>query len=189
MKIHYLPLWAILLGLLFSCEKEEEQPFSNPTQINDYFLLKQLVEEQISLLDQKQVEKRSVVNGEKRVEKVRLEEEDWRKELDIFIQADINKASLSTSYDTEKSKDRLVHRLKPGNRGEIKEIIVVFEDGSENVKSVEFFSERENLFYTSKARGILDFKGEVLEAYQVEGFQKVWFLPPNKLEIQGRISP
>lgn len=115
--------------------------------------------------------------------------EDWRKELHIFIQADINKASLATSYFTEEGDGFTIHRLKPGEKSQIQEIRVAYE--GDRVSQVSFISRHDNIFYTSGSEGkiFLDTKSGLLTSYQVHGTQKVWFLAPNEMEIEGKILP
>lgn len=178
----------MLSGLLLSCDRGEKQPLANPTQINKYFPLKDFVEEQIQELEGAKVNKTAAVNGEKTASSVSLDAEDWRKELDAFIQADINKTALSLSYETAEDNDRLVHSLKPGEKGVVQEIIIDFHPGSPEVSSIHFKTATDNLFYSSSSEGNLEINAEgLMENYQVKGHQKVWFLSPNEIEIEGKI--
>lgn len=161
---------------------------ANPTQIHKYFPLKDFVEGQIETLGQAKVEKSTVINGEKNVSNVKFGAEDWRKELDVFIQADINKAALSLSYETVEDKGKRVHRLKPGERGVVQEIVVDYRPGTDEVSSIHFKTEKDNFFYTSTSTGNLEINDAgLMENYQVRGYQKVWFLSPNEIAVSGKV--
>lgn len=179
---------VLLSGLLLSCSEGEKQPLANPTQIDKYFPLKDFVEQQINRLDGQKVGKLSMINGDEQTSEVLLDKDAWRKELDIFIQSDINKAANSTAYETIEKDGKLTHRLKEGAKGAVKLIEVSFVEGTDRVSSIYFESEEDNMFYESSAEGILEMN-EVgkLEQYEVSGIQKVWFLDANKIKVQGEL--
>src|SRR5690606_10005621 len=118
-----------------------------------YFLLKDFVEDQLVRLDRASVRKTTRIKGkeEKTVQQLGLEE--WRKELHIFIQADINKSSLASAYYTEEDGHVTVHRLKEGEKSPIQEIKVAYEDGK--ISQISFVSKKESLFYASGVEGEL----------------------------------
>ncbi|WP_246581584.1 hypothetical protein [Echinicola shivajiensis] len=179
---------VLLSGLLLSCSEGEKQPLANPTQIDKYFPLKDFVEEQINSLDGQKVGKLSLINGDEQTSEVILDKDAWRKELDIFIQSDINKAANSSSYETIEKDGKLTHRLKEGAKGSIKLIEISYAEGSDRVSSIYFESEEDNMFYESSAEGVLEMNETgALEQYEVSGFQKVWFLEPNKIKVQGEV--
>lgn len=182
-------LYLFLLIVLFGCQKEEKQPIENPTQIKKYFQLKDFVENQISRVEGAKVRKSTGIKGKEEVIEMEMNAEDWRKELHIFIQADINKATLSTSYDTEKTIQSTIHRLKSGEKSPIQEIKIDFKGNQ--VRRISFVSNQENIFYASAAQGELyiDSITGKINAYQVSGIQKVWFLSPNKMAVKGKLLP
>ena len=187
MVIHRLYLF--LLVVLFCCQQEEKQPIENPTQIEKYFLLKDFVENQITRLEGANVRKSTRIKGKEEVMEMEMKAEDWRKELHIFIQADINKATLSTSYDTEKTGQSTIHRLKPGEKSPIQEIKIDYK--GDQVRRISFISNQENIFYTSGAQGELHIDSITgkINTYQVSGIQKVWFLSPNEMAVKGKLLP
>lgn len=180
---------VILILLTFSaCNSSEKQPLDNPAQIEKYFPLGGFIEEQIMLLDGLEVIKEIGINGKKETVKLTLDSEAWREELDVFIQADINKNSLATSYETEKGPTFLRHTLKAGEKGDITSLTVQLADGV--VRSVAFTFEKENLFYSSKGSGSITMSdaGDFLSGYEVNGRQKVWFLPANVMSTSAKVT-
>lgn len=179
-------IWLVFF-LFFSCGKTKKEPLGNPTQLNKYFPLVEFVEEQISILNGKQVSKVISIKGKEETVSLVLGSEDWRKELDLFIQADINKNSLATSYSTEDSPSLLRHTLIPGEKGEIKTLAVHRSGGK--ISRIDFTFKKENLFYLSEGSGSLFMTadGRQISSYKVKGFQKVWFLPANVMTTSGEI--
>lgn len=181
--------WVLfIIGLLISCSEEKGQPMDNPTQLDKYFPLKDFVENQIDLLDGATVRKTTGIKGKVEDTKMKMDAEAWRKELDIFIQSDINKASLATAYQTEEKDGFTIHRLKPGEKSSIKEIKVSYE--GEQVRQINFKAYQDEFFYTTLSEGelVVDKSGR-LGSYQVNGTQTVWFLSPNEMVVKGEILP
>src|SRR5690554_2500493 len=122
----------LLLGLLWSCEQGKQQPLDNPTQIDKYFQLKDFVEGQVSRLDHATVRKTMGIKGEQEVLQQQFNSDEWRRELDVFVQADINKASLASAYETIKNDTLTLHQLKPGEKSSVQEISVSYQAGKIN---------------------------------------------------------
>lgn len=153
-----------------------------------YFPLKDYFEVQALQLDGKGVNKEITVNGEREKIQKALSSEEWLKELEFFIQADINRPSLAGSYETKRSEKALIHELKPGEKGKIQRIVVNY-NGKE-VKDISFVSKSDNLFYSTETRGILYNQSltGIIDNYVIETMQKVVFLKPNKIIITASIN-
>jgi hypothetical protein len=186
-KISFV-LVCLTLFLLHACSTKEKEPLHNPTQIEKYFPLGKFIEDQIDLLDGAEVTKVIAIKGREESVSTILDGDAWRKELDLFIQADINKNSLATSYATEDSPHLLRHTLLPGEKGDIKMISIHRSDSQ--IRKIEFTFRRENFFYLSEGSGSLFMTadGNHISSYQVSGLQKVWFMPPNIMTASVDIS-
>jgi|SRR5690606_7759282 len=178
---------VVIVGLMLSCSQDNGRPMDNPTQIDNYFPLKAFVEDQIKLLQGTTVRKSTAIKGQVEETEVRMDAESWRRELDIFIQADINKASLASAYETEQRDGLTIHRLKPGEKSAIQEIQVSHQ--GEQVRQINFKAFQDNFFYKTASEGelIVDTSGRI-SAYQVSGSQNVWFLSPNEMLVKGEIQ-
>lgn len=176
-----------MVALILSCSEDNGQPMDNPTQIDKYFQLKDFVENQIRLLDGATVRKSMLIKGQTEETEVRMDAEAWRRELNIFVQADINKASLATAYETIQRDGLSVHRLKPGEKSAIQEIRVSYED--EDVRQINFKAYQYEFFYTTASEGelVIDSSGKI-HTYQVKGIQDVWFLSPNEMLVKGEVQ-
>jgi predicted DNA-binding antitoxin AbrB/MazE fold protein len=172
---------------LFSCKSREEEPLANPIQIRAYFPISEFVVEQIQLLEGSKIEKELIVNEDLEQTTQRLDSASWRKELDWFIQMDINKASLATAYEVTEENGKTIHRLKEGEKASLKEM-VVFREG-QAVKEITLIAEESNTFYGSQtnARLTTDPATGVIDHYELESSQKVWFLDPNTLKVKSRV--
>lgn len=182
-------LAILVVALLLSCSGDKEQLMENPTQIDQYFRLKDFVMKQVDLLEGSTVRKTLGIKGEVETMEVQMDAEAWRKELDVFIQNDINKASLATAYETKEKDGVTTHELKPGEKSSVQEIKVTYEN--EKVKNISFKSRQDDFFYWSTSAGELkvDTESGKIDTYQVTGTQNVWFLPPNEMVIEGVILP
>ncbi|WP_194775508.1 hypothetical protein [Pararhodonellum marinum] len=181
--------FVILIGLFFSCQKDGKQPVSNPVQIDKYFPIQTLLQEQIDQLEGRSVEKTTTLKGESITTIQEMDEAAWRKELDLFVQSDINKASLALSYETVEENNQLIHRLKPGEKGEIQEVKVSYE--GDQVVELQIRYHDENNFYRSSSTATIQIcpATGLMKGYEVTGLQKVWFKPPNEMNIKAVLLP
>ncbi len=187
-KVKLIGAFLLTLQVLTGCRQEEEKPFSNPIQIEQYFPIKAFIEERLPEMDGKEVEKSLILGDRKENSRQQYDQDGWRRELDIFIHADINKASLANAYHTEQKGNSSSHRLKEGEKGEVK-ILSTFQSGPSQVDSIYFKRKKSNLFYSSSAEGTLVLKDNKIHSYLINGEQKVWFLPTNRMQVRGIVVP
>ncbi len=180
----YLWTFSILI-LANSCAVDQNREPGNSEPA--YFPLKEFIEVQAKRLDQKGISKLVEIKGTLQKVEEKLSEEEWLLELDLFLQADINKSALGQSYDIHRSEEYLIHELKPGENGKIKKLVFRYE--GDQVKEISFQAETDNMFYNSKTRGVLytHSKTGLLEQINIEAIQKVVFLTPNKMVIKGSV--
>ncbi|MEX2567258.1 MAG: hypothetical protein WD431_15050 [Cyclobacteriaceae bacterium] len=185
-------LWVYFLAVyvifLFSCKEEKKLPYANPTQIDAYFSTTEFLEKEIRELTGVPVKKVISINEEQESVEFSPSEEEWRKELDVFFQADINKAALASAYHTQESDSLLIHSLKQGEDANIKEIQIVKKRGK--VFSLKILSVKNNLFYNSEVTGriIMGKQLDKIKSYSLKGRQKVWFLPENRMELKAEVG-
>ncbi|AKP50480.1 hypothetical protein CA2015_1026 [Cyclobacterium amurskyense] len=186
-RCHNFIYLLMLVGILTSCKKEEKGPFANPTQIDKYFPLTQFLQKSIDKVGDAEVVKEVRFNEESEIVDFRMDSLVWRQELDFFFQADINKASLASSYESIEESGLLIHRLKPAEKGTIKEIKVSKQSGK--IASITILSVIDNLFYNSTVEGLIKMNdNEEISSYRLSGNQKVWFLSNTKLSVEGKVK-
>lgn len=185
MKLKYY-LFVILISVIsWSCGVDSG---SNNGEEVIYFPLKEFVEVNAEKLQGKSLIKEVNVNGQKENFTVTPSDEEWLKELDFFIQTDINRPSLANAYETQKSERYLIHSLKEGEKGKVKKIVVEYFEG--NVKLISFQTKSENPFYSSQTRGVLSMHGVtgLIDSFSVETFQEVIFSKPNRMVVTGHVK-
>ncbi|EON79290.1 hypothetical protein ADIS_0215 [Lunatimonas lonarensis] len=181
---------ALLLGLLFSCSETIDEGRGGSGLPLKYFPLGDFLQDQLSQLDGKEVHKVLRIGDDRReVVRQRLDREGWGKELELFLQADLNKASLMDSYTVDETADRLTHRLKDGEPGDVREMVIRRENG--RVLDISFAYKKDSYFYLSEGTGTLEIHPEsgLIQGYTVIGRQKIWFLPTNTMEVTARVTP
>lgn len=181
MKVKFYLFQVLVLAVFWSCSENSGVKGEEP----GYFPIKEYIEVHAEKLVGKNLVKTVNVNGETENSNSTPDLEEILKELDFFIQADINKPALTNAYETQRSERFLIHELKEGEKGKIKKIVVEYLGG--DVKQVSFQSVTENPFYSSKTRGIViihDVTG-LIDNFAVETLQEVIFSKPNRIIISG----
>lgn len=188
MRIQSSLIGGLLFWAAFACTPKP-QPSAEPImEVLPYFDLKGYIEQEIPKVDGAKVAKISRVQQKEESAEVIYSVQDWKEELDIFFQADINKPSLAQSYDTQLNSSYLTHTLLPGEKGKVKEITVRYDKDKPSGITVKLVEE--NMFYTSTTIGQVYFNVETLtlDHYSVESTQKIWFLKPNNMKIMGAVK-
>lgn len=176
----------IMLGSTFvmSCVHEsitelEETP---------YFDLEGFIEEQTKQLDGKEVRKISHVQEDEKKTSLTYSTEDWKEELSVFAEADINKPSLTQSYSVDTTGNMVTYTLLPKADAKVKFIEITYSGTGLRRISLELSDE--NLFYSSNTQAELSINDDTsdIESYTIETSQKIWFLDENNMKIQGIIA-
>lgn len=145
------------------------------TPANSYFDIKGLIDTQITLLQnsQVQVSKHTSVNGKE--EALSAANVNWKKELGLFADADINKPILSQSYKTDTLKtslsQTLVHTaLEDGLR--VRRIEVMQNPmGQAMMLNIDF--QEHNPMYEAEQHLYMTLDSGKAVTYQLKGFQKM----------------
>lgn len=182
MKLKTFLLFGLLVFAALSCGPKES---GVGLEKLPYFDLKSFVNLQAQRLNEKSVLKSSRINGEEETAEQVYSEQDWKEEFDAFIQADINTPSLALSYSTEVFHDNLVHRLLPDEKGKVKEIKVRYV--RDLPVEVSFKLQESNLFFSATTFGsiFINQQTQLVDHYSIETTQKVMFLKPTNIKIQG----
>jgi hypothetical protein len=175
---------VLILVILIGCSGENKSGNQAETV---YFPIKEYMEVTALKLDGRGIYKELNLNGEKETIRDTLTSEDWLKELDFFIKADISRPSLAGSYETQRSAEYLIHTLKEGEKGDVQKIVVRYD--GELIKEVSFVTQNSNLFYHSETRGVIFNQNmtDKLNLIVVETIQKVIFLKPNKMIVKASV--
>jgi hypothetical protein len=188
MRIQPIVIAGLFFWAAFACTPKPEASPQAKMEKLPYFDLAGFIEQEIPKVDGAKVSKISRVQNQEETAEVVYSVQDWKEELDIFFQADINKPSLAQSYDTQLNSSYLIHTLLPGEKGKVKEITIRYDKDKPSGITVKL--EEENMFYSSTTIGQVYFNIETqtLDHYSVESTQKIWLLKPNNMKIMGAVK-
>lgn len=182
MKKIYLLVLAIVM--LISCNIKN----SNQVQqkVKPYFDVESFVKKQIDLLSKKNavISKEVVLNGQ--TETKTIENINWEKELQLFLEVDINKPVLVGSYEIIKEQDKTIYKAKEETL-KIQQIII--QKSGENIKNLEIFVKEENaLFHFSKKLTMVMNASNTIEQIHIEGVKDVSMMKEVHFVIHEKIS-
>lgn len=180
---------AVLLLSLASCRQEETR--DDAPKI--YYDLKGFVETQIVYLNEKkpEVSKTALLGSKREVSKTR--EVDWKKELELFVQADINKPSYRQSYEIAQNGPlHYEYRLKPGNDLPVSYLKIDVDSVLKQPLHVEALIRASNKVYNSEKKLVLNAAKrdnlQEINTYEVDGYQKLIFVEKKVFRIHGQIG-
>jgi len=172
-----LILFAFALGC-FGCNQPEESKANTDLL---YFDIKGYFKREATRLKKMNPEivKEVSVNGTAEQRKLRIT--DWDKELAIFSNADINKASWKGSFKAEKGE--YIQSFTSNNKRIPVKKVLVYKDNSK-VKKLEIVITNNNILYNS---------GDTLlyypdSLYQIKKHQKIKLLKAKTYTVTGRFK-
>ena len=158
-----------------------------------YYDLQRFINGQIELLNRAKptVEKQMRAAGA--AEQVLTADIDWGKELELFLQSDLNKAAFQTSYNVARP-DSLTYQysLKATEKLPVKSLRICLDSASGQPALVEALLAVENKLYRSEKKILLRCgqtkKRWVLQSYQITGFQKLVLTDQKNFEITSVVK-
>jgi len=165
---------------------------SNPAQEarpGTFYDLKTFLNTQIAALNAQKpaVLKRMSLNGQLQNETMRVA--DWTRELDLFLQADINKQAYQASY-TVSRPDSLTYeyQLKPEENLPVGYLKVILDSLDRQPRRVEAILLTKNSLYESRRMLWLETRGGTISRYHIEGFQQLAWLEKKPFMVEGLIQ-
>jgi hypothetical protein len=183
-------IFLILIGVLVTaCQREEDQNKDEKF----YFDLKSFVENQIVYLnDKKPVVTKTVGLDGKQVSN-QSKDIDWKKELELFVQADLNKPSYRQSYIIERKDSSIYeYRLKPNVDLPVRYLKIVTDTSLHQPIYVKASFQSANKIYKSEKTIEMsstrkDNRWE-LTSYAVNGYQQLIFMDRKAFDIKAKIG-
>jgi hypothetical protein len=170
---------SLMIGFS-ACQTESAE-----MKVDKYYDLKGLVERQIEALktEKPKVQKNILVNES--TENQTVDSLDWSKELEFFIQADLNKPAFVSSYRVDSSSMSVKYFLKETEKLPVKflEVNRMGEDGVE----IRALVSNSNYLYDTERNLKLSLKQGQLIDYQIDGFQKVVFGKKKMFKVMGKV--
>nr|WP_295929197.1 hypothetical protein [uncultured Dyadobacter sp.] len=184
---------SFLLVLLFlsltSCGREEAQDDGPKV----YYDLKGFIENQIIYLNDKkpEISKTARLGGKSEVSTTR--EVDWKKELELFVQADLNKPSYRQSYDIARSDSmRYEYKVRANVNLPVRYLKIETDSVLKQPLYIEALIHTSNKIYDSEKKIVmwLGKKDNLLQvnSYEVDGYQKLVLMDKKVFSIRTKIG-
>lgn len=153
-----------------------------------YFDLKTFVEGQIKDLNARRpTVSKTLEAGEER-EYRRTKDIDWAKELDLFVQADLNKPAYDSSYIVETpSSTTVTYRLKRAEDLPVQYLEVIRDTTTGQLLKMKATMGTKNYLFESERILTMECEAGRLRTYTIEGFQQLRFGDPKPFRIEGRV--
>jgi len=191
----FYPVPFLFLLLISGCTDSVQQ-----TQPNVYYDVAGFVKQQIADLSlQKPLVSKSVLINKEQSQQA-IHDVNWNRELELFLQADINKPALRSSYQIGRP-DSLTYRytLKPSEeRLTVRSLFVQLDSLTRQPRRIEAILQTNNPLYTSERHLLLE-SGPTgnrlttsqqwrVQHYKVDGFQKLPYFDKNTFWVEGRLQ-
>ena len=167
-------------ALLSACNEEVKE-----NQVKKYFDLKGLIDKQIKSLNSKKPVVQKIVIIADSSENQSIKTIDWSKELELFMQADLNKPAFIQSYQVDSSSMGVKYTLKESEKLPVK-YLTISRAGEDGI-SIEAMINTNNYLYETERHLKLSLKNSELTDYQIDGFQKIVFGNKKIFKINGNI--
>ncbi|WP_159469545.1 hypothetical protein [Dyadobacter sp. 3J3] len=184
-----LYLFCGIFLFLTSCDSAQEKQ----SKVMTYYDLKGFIESQISVLNKEKPEvvKTMSVSGKNETRTSR--EMDWKKELELFIQADINKPAYSKSYSITKPDSlTIVYALTTGESLPVRYLKIEMDKTSGTPVLVQALLRAENKLYQSEKN--IEMHGSVkgglwyLKTYKITGYQKLATMDKKVFYVSAHVQ-
>jgi len=151
------------------------------------------IEEQTQLLDSVNppVDKKVLIG--QNYEQQTLKDINWKRELEMFMQADISKPAVQAGYELEEqNKIVRIYKPKSGENPDIEYLKISFDEQGQQIQTIEAHISQWNYLYKSEKKISLQCKQNAagktqITAYQIKGFQKLLFNEEVPFEIEARV--
>ncbi|MEQ9426817.1 MAG: hypothetical protein RJQ09_20510 [Cyclobacteriaceae bacterium] len=177
----------VLIAIVGCSQYDEEEA------LNIYFDLDTILQNQISHLKATNptVTKKVELNGETEKTETKIDTGYWATELNLFIEADINKPSFVGAFTEERNGNLVTYSRKDSNADGVQKFIVELFPASEQPKEINISTKNINSLYESSRTLSLKFKlADILQltGYQVAGKQKILSQEPTKYLVDVQID-
>lgn len=184
-----LYLFAGVFLCLTSCDSAQERQ----SRVMTYYDLKGFIESQISVLNTEKPEVIKTMSVAGKNETRTSRKMDWKKELELFIQADINKPAYSKSYSITKPDSLTVlYRLTTGESLPVRFLKIEMDKTSGTPVLIQAQLRSENKLYQSEKN--IQMHGSIqngqwhLNTYTIKGYQKLATMEKKAFDVSARIA-
>ena len=186
-------LSSAVLGVLGLAGCADAGPAAPAPRRPLYFDVKGLVMQQIEQLAQRRAAVAKQVRGRSNpAETVRVPAADWNKELQIFLQADINKSALRGAYVVDSvvlpgGELRRTYTRLPGQPNAPVAILTVVQQGAVP-QEITATIEQDNALFAARKRLRFQLQNGRLQRYEVVGTQKLVLFDTLHYAAAGQVE-
>ena len=174
-------VYVLLIMLAISaCQSE-----SGEVKVKKYYDLKGLVERQIEVLKSEKPKVQKNISVNESTENQTVDSLDWAKELEFFMQADLNKPAFVSSYRVDSSLRGVQYFLKETEKLPVK-FLEVNRMGEDGIEIRALVSNNNYLYDTERNLRLSLQQGQLID-YQIDGFQKVVFGKKKMFKVRGTV--
>jgi hypothetical protein len=182
-------LFTGIIFLLTGCDSPQE----TRSKVMNYYDLKGFIETQISTLNREKPEVTKIMKVSGKEETRSSKDVDWKKELELFSQADINKPAYSKSYIVEKPDSAtVIYTLKKEETLPVRYVKIMLDKKSGNPISIQALLRAENKLYQSEKdislSGLIQNNRWVLQSYSIRGYQKLATMDKKLFNVSARVN-
>ncbi len=176
----------ILLGMMF---QQCTQPIPKDQWEQVYFPLAVTLDSQIVQLNKTKPSVQKTIAYESESEMLQASPSDWQQELEVYLDADINRPILKGAYQvneqtTQEGKCTTYTAQKTSL--EVEKMAVWYRAG--NIEKVEIEQQTKNLLFQTNRTLRLQFQEEKLTAYALEEQQQLLFTSPVRYSLSAQIQ-
>ncbi|MCF0057511.1 hypothetical protein [Dyadobacter sp. CY356] len=184
----FTPILYVLL-FLTSCDSAQERE----SKVMTYYDLKGFIESQVSSLNKEKPEVTKTMRVSGKNETLTSRNMDWKKELELFIQADINKPAYSKSYAITKPDSLTVlYKLKTEESLPVRYLKIEMDKISGTPVVIQALLRSENKLYQSEKNIEMhgSFQGGKwhLENYIIKGYQKLATMEKKEFDVSAKVK-
>lgn len=180
----------VALLLLSACQA----PNTSDNKEKKYFEVESLITQQIKWLEKikPKVEKQVVVDG--KLEQKTIEVQSWAKELEMFMQADLNKPALRDAYtkkDSLANNEKFTIYTAREARTAVRRLRIAWD--GQQAKSLQAWIRNENYLYISTRHLTLLLASQppqnqwLVQQYSIETMQKMIFNQARSYRLVAKV--
>ncbi|AWV98054.1 hypothetical protein [Arcticibacterium luteifluviistationis] len=173
--------FLLILGLI-SCNPEESS-----IREKTFYDLETVIQNEIDWLSEhKPTVKKSVrINDE--TEELSTNDIDWKKELEIIIQSDLNKAAYKLSYNETDSLNKISYKIKEGEKLPVASLDI-WKNKNGTISRIASVHITDNYLYSSTKNIVAEFSKGHLAYYDIKGYQQLFVGTKKSFDITGFID-
>ncbi|OIN57666.1 hypothetical protein [Arsenicibacter rosenii] len=169
-------------------------PASDQNQTKVYYDLEGFVKKQIALLEKQKpmVDKAATIKQQTQNQQTR--EVDWAHELELFVQADLNKSAFRSSYQVSQADPlSYTYTLKPEeDKLTVRSLSIQLDSATRQPRRIEALLRTRNLLYESDRHVLMTCAPASgsewrVQHYAIDGYQQLRFFERNDFGVKATV--